>query len=112
MHVRPVVPLHTLRYDGDEVCPPQYPTLASKRPLPFPNSLRYRCSTPQKHPAATVAFSPMALFVLRAVDSDDREKNGKLVEKGRENLENKVELNADAAEVMRSFCVYLLRTEL
>lgn len=104
MHVRPVSPLHTDRYDGDEVFPPQYPTLASRRPFPFPNSLRYRCSTPQKHPAANVAFSPMVL-ALRAAESDN-ENNGKLVEKGRVKRENKVEPNADAAKLIRMLCTY------
>ena len=33
-----------------------YPTRASYSPLP-PNCLRYMCSTPQKQPAAMVAFS-------------------------------------------------------
>jgi hypothetical protein len=32
-----------------------YPTRASYNPFPE-NSLRYMCSTPQKHPAATVHF--------------------------------------------------------
>lgn len=35
--------------------PPMYPTRASYKPLLL-NCLRYMCSTPQKHPAATVTL--------------------------------------------------------
>lgn len=94
-HLRPVFPLHTARYVGDEVFPPEYPTLASKRPFPLPNSLRNRCSTPQKQPAATVAFSDI-LLLLREADSGAKEKNGELVEKGRKSREKSVEPSAGA----------------
>lgn len=93
--LRPVFPLHTARYVGDEVFPPEYPTLASKRPFPLPNSLRNRCSTPQKQPAATVAFSDIWLL-LREADSGAKEKNGELVEKGRRSREKSVEPIAGA----------------
>ena len=36
--------------------PPMYPTRASSRPLSLPKRRRNKCSTPQKQPAATVAF--------------------------------------------------------
>lgn len=94
-YLRPVFPLHTARYVGDEVFPPEYPTLASKRPFPLPNSLRNRCSTPQKQPAATVAFSDI-LLLLREADSGAREKNGELVEKGRKSREKSAEPSAGA----------------
>lgn len=39
-NVRPVLPEHTARYEGESVCPPAYPTLASSNPFPFPKCLR------------------------------------------------------------------------
>lgn len=81
---RPVVPEQTTRYVGAEVEPPQYPTCASSRPLPWPNSRRKRCSTPQKQPAATVAFSVEEDMVR---EGGVRERNGELVENGRRSRE-------------------------
>lgn len=104
-YLRPVVPLHTTRYVGDEVCPPEYPTLASKKPFPLPNSLRNRCSTPQKQPAATVAFSGIWLL-LREADSGARERNGELVEKGRKRREKSVDPIAGAKVIGKRDCVF------
>ena len=104
-YLRPVVPLHTARYEGDEVCPPEYPTLASKRPLPLPNCLRYRCSTPQKQPAATVAFCAPSdmVVILREVDSGAKERNGELAENERKTREKSVDPNADVVKVIGVF---------
>ena len=80
--------------------PPQYPTFASSRPFPCPNSLRNRCSTPQKHPAARVAVCvPLAIF--RDVDSGVKERIGELVEKVRKKRENNVEPSAGAAKAIK-----------
>jgi hypothetical protein len=59
-----------------------YPTRASYRPLPL-YSLRYMCSTPQKHPAATVAVcAPEGMFIGVAGLLD-------MLLKGRKNLVRK-----------------------
>jgi hypothetical protein len=57
-----------------------YPTLASMSPL-LANVWRYMCSTPQKQPAATVAFwAPSGRVIEAAIGADEngrvrREKN-------------------------------------
>ncbi len=56
VYSRPVLPVQTALYEGCFESPPMKPTLASYRPFPS-NCLLYMCSTPQKHPAATVNFS-------------------------------------------------------
>jgi hypothetical protein len=61
------------------VLPPIYPTLASYNPFPV-NSFRNMCSTPQKHPAATVAFCAPSGKEIE--DSGFRERRV-VVEKGR-----------------------------
>jgi hypothetical protein len=88
--------VHTARYDGDAVDPPQYPTLASTRPFPCPNSRRNSCSTPQKQPAARVAFCG-ADDILRDGDSAAKARVG-IVLNGRRMRVKRV--GADAASGM------------
>lgn len=47
--------LHTSSYDGSFVVPPVYPTFVSVTS----GSVLNKCSTPQKHPAANIAFFVM-----------------------------------------------------
>ena len=96
--LRPVLPEHTLRYDGEFVSPPQYPTFASSSPFPLPKCLRYRCSTPQKHPAANVAFSAFAGKLCCATPPDSGPKDSEDVEKGRRKREKSVGMATDGME--------------
>jgi hypothetical protein len=93
--------VHTARYDGDAVDPPQYPTLESTRPFPCPNSRRNSCSTPQKQPAARVAFCG-ADDILRDGDSAAKARVG-VVLNGRRMRVKRV--GADAAKRMNQLDV-------
>jgi hypothetical protein len=57
-----------------------YPTLASIRPL-LANACRYMCSTPQKQPAATVAFWDPSGAVMAAMGAVE---NGRVSREKRE----------------------------
>ena len=64
----------------------------------MPKFLRYKCSTPQKQPAATVAVS--VPDILRICVSEVRE-NAELVEKERKKREKRFEATG-AANVIRN----------
>ena len=66
--------------------PPMYPTRASYSPFPL-NSFRYMCSTPQKHPAATVSFCAPA---GEAIEDSEFKPRRVVVVKGRVRREMKL----------------------
>lgn len=77
--------------------------------MPLPNCFRNRCSTPQKQPAATVAFW-MVSDILRDWDSGAREKVGALVENGRRRREKRVEVIGAAKDICRIVGTYRMRS--